>query len=184
MGVDTKAILVSNPNHEEVAQAITEAFGSVPEIRTGVALRGEAPTHFILTFPDPVETDKDRMLHVFTKTMSDYEDVYTGPATSAMLGMWGQSVQIMEALARKFGGFVCDSDFTGDWRVVDRVTEEGAAEPTPLAPADELNLALSRFLPAEQAIEIRKVSQNPHTLAQVMAAFDAYRARSEAAAAA
>lgn len=178
MGVDTKAILVSHPNHEEVAQAIKEIFGFDPEVRIGYHGPDGEPDYFTLVFPDPGDTSKVRQLSVFLKT-SDDRDVFDGPATHLMLSAWGQSVEICEALARKFGGFVCDNDSMDDWRVVDRVVDAGAVV-APLTPAAELNMSLSKILPAAQALEIRKLTADPATLLQVMAVFDDYRARLDA----
>jgi hypothetical protein len=174
MGVDTKSILIGNPGAAEVAQAIAEAYGHEPDIRLGVD-----ETHFVMVFPDTQQGDKDRQLHVFTNS-SDHEDVYDGPATHCNLGHWGGSVEIMEMLASKFGGFVCDSDSVGDWRPVDRVDQQDIGLP-PLSAEAELNLALAKSVDIRAALEIRKLVKNPEQFAKLMDALDTYRARTQAA---
>ena len=179
MGVDTKSILVSNPNATEIAQAITEAYGHEPDIRVGLAYE-EVPTYFILTFPDTQDKKKDRQLHVHTK-LSDNAEILDGPATHCSLGMWGGSIEIMETLARKFGGFVCDSDSVGDWRPVDRV-ETTPGEVPPLSPEAELNLALAKLIDPKPALEIRKLVRDREQFAKLMAVLDDYRAKTGEAA--
>lgn len=179
MGVDTKSILFGNPNAAEIAQTVTEAFGFEPEIRLGFG-NDEQPTYFILSFPDTEDQSKPRQLHVFTET-SDNKDVFDGPSTHCMLGMWGGSIEIMEALARKFGGFVCDSDSAGEWRPVDRV-ENADAPQAPLAPEAVLNLALAKTIDPKAAIEIRKLVKDREQFAKLMDALDVYRAQTADAA--
>jgi hypothetical protein len=175
VGVDTKSILISNPSAALIAQAIAEAYGQEPEIRLGVD-----DTHFVMSFPDTQDATQARQLHVFTQS-SDSEDVFDGPATHCMLGMWGGSIEIMDMLARKFGGFVCDSDSVGDWRPVDRV-EVADGELPPLSPEAVLNLALAKTIDVKAALEIRKLVKNREQFAALMAALDVYRTRTADAA--
>lgn len=178
MGVDTKSILISNPNAAEIAQAITEAYGFEPSIRIGLDYE-EIPNYFILSFPDTQDADKSRQLHVFLKS-PDYADVFDGPATHCSLGAWGGSVEIMDMLARKFGGFVCDSDFDGEWRPVDCVVADGV-EPPPLTPEAQLNLSLANLIDAKPALEIRKLVKDREQFAKLMEVLDEYRAKTRAA---
>lgn len=179
MGVDTKGILISNPNAAEIAQAITEAYGHEPDIRIGLP-GDEVPTYFILSFPDTQKTQDKRQLHVFTKC-PDNPEVFDGPATHCSFGMWGGSVEIMDMLARKFGGFVCDCDSVGDWRPVDRV-ETAPGEQPPLTPEAELNLALAKLIDAKPALEIRNLVKNRDQFAKLMVVLDDYRAKTADAA--
>jgi hypothetical protein len=174
MGVDTKAILIGQPSAVEIALVITEVYGFDPEIRVGLD-RKEVPTYFILSFPEPEDQKNGRQLHVFTET-SDDSAVFDGPATHCTLGMWGSSIEIMEALARKFGGFVCDSDSVGDWRPVDRI-ELAPGEQPPLTPEATLNLRLAKVIDAKAALEIRKLVKNREQFAQLMDALADYRAQ-------
>ncbi len=180
MGVDTKSILFGQPNAAEIAQTITEAFGFEPEIRVGFG-NEEVPTYFIMTFPDTQETDKGRQLNIHLDCASDYTDVYEGKATLCSLGMWGGSIEIMEALARKFGGFVCDSDSVGEWRPVDRVENTDAPQ-APLAPEAVLNLTLAKVIDPKAALEIRKLVKDREQFAKLMDALDLYRAQTVSAA--
>jgi len=179
MGVDTKSILISNPNAAEIAQAITEAYGFEPSIRVGLDYE-EVPNYFILSFPDTQDAGKSRQLHVFLKS-PDNADIFDGPATHCSLGMWGGSVDIMDMLASKFGGFVCDCDSIGDWRPVERVVGIGSDLP-PLTPEAELNLALARLIDAKPALEIRKLVKDREQFAKLMDVLDEYRARTADAA--
>ncbi|NTF18114.1 hypothetical protein G6L37_06825 [Agrobacterium rubi] len=172
MGVDTKSILISNPNAVEIAQAITEAYGFEPSIRVGL-LHEETPDFFILTFPDTQDASKSRQLNVHLKS-SDNEDVFDGPATQCSLGMWGGSIEIMDMLASKFGGFVCDSDCVGDWRAVDPVAEIGVDLP-PLTPEAVLSLALSKLIDIRPALVIRELAKDREQFAKLMTALDEYR---------
>lgn len=175
MGVDTKSILFGKPNAAEIAQAITEAFGFEPEIRVGLDYE-EVPTYFILNFPDTQDKKEPRRLNVHLGCESDYEDVYQGEATLCSLGMWGGSIEIMEALARKFGGFVCDSDSVGEWRPIDRV-ENMDTPLAPLPPEAVLNLTLAKVIDPKAALEIRKLVKDREQFAKLMDALDVYRAQ-------
>jgi hypothetical protein len=170
--------LFGKPNAAEIAQAITEAFGFEPEIRVGLEFE-EVPSYFILSFPDTQDKKEFRRLNVHLGCEGDYEDVYQGEATLCSLGFWGGSIEIMEALARKFGGFVCDSDSVGEWRPVDRVENAVAPEP-PLSPEAVLNLTLSKVIDPKAALEIRKVIKDPDQFAKLMDALDLYRSQTAA----
>lgn len=174
MGVDTKAILISNPNVAQIAQAITDAYGVEPEIRTGWSDEPN-PTHFILSFPDTQKPTDPRQLHVFTES-SDYKEIFEGPSTQMILGAWGGSVEIMEMFARRFGGYVCDSDAVGDWRVVE-IEQRPDIELPKLTPEAELNLDLARIIDAKAALEIRKITKDPEQFAKLIDALLAYRAK-------
>lgn len=180
MGVDTKSILFGKPNAAEIAQAITEAFGFEPDIRLGFG-NDEDPTYFIMTFPDTEDQTKARQLNVHLDCEGDYANVHEGKATLCSLGMWGGSIEIMEALARKFGGFVCDSDFDGDWRPVDRV-ENADASLAALPPEAVLNLTLAKVVAPKAALEIRTLVKDPEQFAKLMDALDVYRSQTAAAA--
>lgn len=179
MGVDTKGILFGKPNAAEIAQAITEAFGFEPEIRSGLGYE-EVPSYFILTFPDTQDKKESRQLHVHLDCEGDYANVYEGKATLCSFGLWGGSIEIMEALARKFGGFVCDSDCVGEWHPVDRA-ENADAPQAPLAPEAVLNLTLARVIDPKAAIEIRKLVKDREQFAKLMDALDLYRSQTAAA---
>ncbi len=178
MGVDTKSILFGKPNATEIAQAITEAFGFEPEIRMAFS---DDPTYFIMNFPDTQDNKEPRRLNVHLDCAGDYADVYQGDATLCSLGMWGGSIEIMEALAKKFGGFVCDSDSVGEWRPVDRV-ENTDPSVTSLPPEAVLNLTLAKVIDPQAAIEIRKLVKDREQFAKLMDALDVYRAQTAAAA--
>jgi hypothetical protein len=172
VGVDTKAILLGNPNAAEIAQVISDVFGFEPDMRIGLD-HEEVPTYFILTFPDTQEKGRDRRLNIHLNC-DDYREVHGGAATVCSLGLWGGFVEIMEALASKFGGYICDSDFVGDWRVVERVDDNQPVKS--LSPAEKLNLTLSKVIDPKAAVELRKVLNNPGQFGKLMDALDVYRA--------
>jgi hypothetical protein len=178
VGVDTKSILFGKPNAAEIAQAITEAFGFDPEVRMAF---NDDPTYFILNFPDTQDKKEARRLNVHLDCEGDYAHVHQGKATQCSLGMWGGSIEIMEALARKFGGFVCDCDSVGEWRPVDRV-ENSDAPLAPLPPEAVLNLTLAKVIDPQAALHIRKVVKDSEQFASLMDALDVYRAQTAAAA--
>lgn len=177
MSVDTKVILFGNPNAEEIAQVIKATYGFEPTYRLAF---NDDPSYVIMNFPEPNADKKaeTRRLNIHFG-ISDHADVYDGPATQCSLGCWGSSIGIMEALARKFGGFVCDSDSVGEWRPISREASDTAAEVVvaEIAPIDELNLALSKALATAAAIQIREVAKDPVQFAALMSALDDYRSK-------
>ncbi len=46
---------------------------------------------------------------------SDYKHVTTNTMTDLTLGCWGESVEIMESLLKKYGGYIMRSDSTDEW---------------------------------------------------------------------
>jgi len=174
MGVDTKAILFGNPNAEQIAQAITATFGLDAVYRLAFS---NDPSYVIMNFPDPNHQKGDdvRRLNIHLGC-TDYSDVHDGSTTVCSLGCWGSSIQIMDALARKFGGFVYDSDSVGHWRAVAPMEAGHDASVAP-SPIDELNLVLSKAIAPAAAIEIRDLAKDPQQFSALMAALDTYRSK-------
>lgn len=127
MGVDTKALLRGNIDTLQIARDLIELYG---------ANRNEISVRF--TFTDDYyqiifyhrnmpnfgrdfdaarnwRGENARQMNVHYACKSDYEDVTTDDCTYLSLGCWGESVEIMETLLRKYGGWIMRNDSSDDW---------------------------------------------------------------------
>lgn len=178
MSVSTQAILLGNPNAEEIAQAIKSIFGF--EVNYYVPLKDD-PSFVIMTFPEPNGNPKaeGRRLNVHFDS-ADFAEVNNSRATVVSLGCFGSAVEIVQSLAEKFGGFVCESDYVGDWRAVEpKIDTEEEAFAQPLDPIDEFNLALCKSVDLAAVVAIRDVIRKPDQFQALMQALDDYRAATQ-----
>lgn len=163
MGVDTKAFLVTGPNHVEIAEAISASIGPVSNVRA--ALPGD-DKFFLINFTTADE-GQSRTMYVFLEHEETPDDEehrvfpYNGKGTYVSLGCWGSSVSIMETLCERFSGYVLDSD-TGavEPRFVDAKTADGVVPPV-LSPEAEASVAFSKVLSGAQATLMREIVAVP-----------------------
>lgn len=173
MSVDTNALLIGSPNQEEIAAALRLAFPEI-EVKTEAAYDDET---FRVFFADPIckpgpRDAKHRMMFVLPSYEGDEcKNVFDGRGTWCSLGASGGSVQIMEALARHFGGFVRDKD-DADWRHI--AAEEGK-EPN-YTSEDRLRITLASVAGPKAGTAIANLINDPEKLTAVTQALVDYAA--------
>jgi len=128
MGIDTKALLKVVIDPVQIANDLIELYGTD---RTDINIRftmfddyygigfyhRNRPSHMAYT-RDEVKlwcSNNQRDMSVHYGCKSDYEDITTDDCTYLSLGCWGESVEIMECLLRKYGGWIIRNDSTDDW---------------------------------------------------------------------
>jgi len=171
MSVDATALLIGAPNQEEVAAAIRQAFHG-----TDVEVDTKDDDCFILRFVDPVcapgpKDAKQRMMFVFPDYVHDYKNVYSGSRTVLSLGAFGGSVEIMNALAGRFGGFVRDYD-NADWRQVEPTDGKGIDFPA----EDRFRIAAVAAAGRKDGSVIASLVGDPEKFAAVYEAMTEYLA--------
>lgn len=130
MSVDTKALLKGDIDIMTVAKDIIECYQTD---RFTVSVHFTTQDDFYqINFKQKYPTDwremssaekrewyanNNRTMCVFYGCESDYrKDVsYEGLMTYLSLGCWGDSVEIVEALLKRHGGYIMRNDMTDDW---------------------------------------------------------------------
>ncbi len=174
MSIDTSAIVFGAPGAEEIAAAIRTAFNVEVHVET------DGDEFFRIRFSEPgggqPGQPSSRNMHVFpnmhTKTR-DHKDIYTGEYTYCSLGCWGQSVEIMEAIASRFGGYVLDNDMHENWRKVE-ANPETAPE---LSDEDVLRIELADIAGPKFGTALAALVDEPEKLEKIMEAYSRYKER-------
>lgn len=70
------------------------------------------------------KSNQKRSMAVFMNgsASSDYEKITTEPFTYLSLGYWGDSVEIMESLLKKYGGWIMRDDSIYDWEIFENIS--------------------------------------------------------------
>lgn len=175
MGVATKAILFGNVTGPEIAAVLKKAFPTIDTFKTDAPTDGD---FFRLIFADPNQdalTSRDakhRMLYVWPpeSDLSDNLDVYDGKRTVVDLNSWGSHKEIIETLAKEFGGFVSIAD-SKEWTTF----EPSKADLLDIvSPEDKLKIMLARSLPLSQATLLAKLVDTPELIEEVVQQFSDY----------
>ena len=131
MGVDTKALLNANVDVIQLANDIVELYGADRDF-VSVRLTFLKDYFQIVFYHKNMPKRKDgktfndletwrgnnhRQMNVHYGCKGDYADVTTDDCTLLSLGCWGESVEIMETLLRKYGGWIIRNDSIGDWEI-------------------------------------------------------------------
>lgn len=133
MGVDTKALLKGKIDLVQLANDLVELYGTD---RYEVTIRFTfMDDYYRIRFYQrgrPVRTlgriiqqesedlklwfsENKRDMSVHYGCKGDYAKITTDDCTYISLGCWGESVEIMECLLRKYGGWIMRNDSTDDW---------------------------------------------------------------------
>lgn len=128
MGADTKALLKVVIDPVQIANDLIELYGTD---RDDVNIRFTCfDDYYKIEFyhrnrPSYLAYSRDevkswlgnntRQMSVHYGCTSDYRDITTDDCTYLSLGCWGESVEIMECLLRKYGGWIIRNDSTDDW---------------------------------------------------------------------
>lgn len=131
MGVDTKALLRGKIDVVQIANDLVELYGTNrPDIAIQFTYSSEM---YMITFYQKNmpnfgidfdaratwRTINGRSMCVFYDCKGDYANVTDEDCTYLTLGCWGESVEIMEILLRKYGGWIMRNDSTDDWEKFD-----------------------------------------------------------------
>ena len=131
MGVDTKALLNANVDVIQLANDIVELYGAdrdfvsvrltfLKDYFQIVFYHKNMPKHkdgFAITDRQDWREKNTRQMNVHYGCKGDYADITTDDCTLLSLGCWGESVEIMETLLKKYGGWIIRNDSTDDWEV-------------------------------------------------------------------
>ena len=127
MGVDTKALLKGKIELVQLANDLAELYGTE---RRSISIHFTFDANFYkINFyhkDRPVfgydiaamkkwNQENFRSMCVFYNLSDDYKDVTAEECTYLSLSTWGESVEIMEALLKKYGGYIIRNDCTDDW---------------------------------------------------------------------
>lgn len=127
MGVSTKALLKGKIELIQLANDLVELYGTD---RRDIAIQFTFEDNFYKInfyhknrpiFGRDIDAmkkwnqDNFRSMCVFYNLSDDYEDVTTEECTYLSLGMFGDSVEIMESLLKKYGGYITRNDSTDEW---------------------------------------------------------------------
>lgn len=130
MGVSTKALLKGKIELIQLANDLVELYGTD---RRDIAIQFTFEDNFYKInfyhknrpiFGRDIDAmkkwnqDNFRSMSVFYNLSDDYEDVTTEECTYLSLGMFGDSVEIMESLLKKYGGYITRNDSTDEWEEV------------------------------------------------------------------
>jgi hypothetical protein len=127
MGIVTKALLRERVELLQIAKDLVDLYGTEHrymsidftfdedffKINFYHKDRPQFGTHF-----DEARTwqkSNARSMSVFYNCKGDYDRLTTEDSTYLSLGCWGDSVEIMEALLKKYGGWIVRNDSTDDW---------------------------------------------------------------------
>lgn len=128
MSVETKALLKGNIPVVDIAKDLVELYGTD---RHSVAVRFTFDNDFFKiefchrnkpNFGIDFEEAKawknanSRTMNVFYGCNDDYADVTSEECTYLSIGCWGESVEIMESLIKKYGGWIMPNDATDSWK--------------------------------------------------------------------
>lgn len=173
MGVTSKAILFGDVTAAEIATVLQAAFPTIDKVDT---LHDKGDRHFVLVFPEPNLEYRGhgnathRQLYVFPpESISDYADVYDGKRTVINFSGWGSDQEMLEVLAKEFGGFVNFRDGS-EWATYEPSTDIVST----LSPECRLKVQLSQTLPLEQATLLAKLVETPELIEQVVQHFADY----------
>jgi hypothetical protein len=134
MGVDTKALLKGKIELIQLANDLVELYGTE---RQDISIHFTFDANFYkinfyhknrplfgrdsdawaaMTAMKKWNQDNFRSMSVFYNLSDDLvEGVTTEECTYLSLGAWGESVEIMETLLKKYGGYIVRNDSTDDW---------------------------------------------------------------------
>jgi len=114
MGVDTRALLKTNPD------PITLMNWADLQGYTEVSLTPARVGGFVwLNFMD--KNDSRRVAVFYDNACrGDWEDFYAGDATYISMGCWGNSERIVRSMVRDFGGWFMVNDCEDDWTRLDQ----------------------------------------------------------------
>lgn len=107
MTIWTKGLIFGHVTPEQVAQALSEGYGS-----ESVAVeKAHGQSHYIVHFKER-EGDRMRAMSVFTEnyTRCDWERLHDGDATPIMLADSGESRETIRFLVERFGGLFLETD--------------------------------------------------------------------------
>lgn len=182
MGVTSKAILFGDVTGAEIAAVLQAAFPTIDKVDTQ---HDKGYKHFVLIFPEPNFEYRGngnathRQLYVFPpESISDYVDVYDGKRTVINFNGWGSDQEMIEVLAKEFGGFVNLRDGS-EWTAYEPSTDIMST----LSPECHLKIKLSQTLPLEQATLLSKLVDTPELIEQVVQHFADYTEAKNVAAA-
>lgn len=167
MSVDTKALLIGAPSPEEVGAALRAA--GLEDLT--VHPSGAEGSSFWVTYAQPPRGKRRSMFVMpnYAGEVAGFGDVRD--LTLCNLGADPAAVEAMEALAKRFGGYVLDDDSKSEWRTVEKTGSE------PEIPAlDRLRIALFEAAGSQRGVILAALADEPDVLEAVMDAFDAYRA--------
>lgn len=182
MSVTSKAILFGDVTAAEIVAVLQSAFPTIGKVDT---LHDKGDSHFVLIFPEPNSEYRGhgnathRQLFVFPpESISDYADVYDGKRTVINFNGWGSDQEILEVLAKEFGGFVNFRDGS-EWATYEPSTDIMST----LSPECRLKAKLSQTLPLKQATLLAKLVDRPELIEQVIQHFAEYTEAKNVAAA-
>ena len=127
MGVDTKALLKGKIELFQLANDVVELYGAD---RNDISIQFTFHVNFYKinfyhkdrpVFGRDIAAMKEwnqnnfRSMSVFYNLSDDYKDVTTEECTYLSLGTWGESVEIMETLLKKYGGYIIRNDCVDEW---------------------------------------------------------------------
>jgi len=172
MGVNSKAILIGHITAPEIINALKEAFPHVQNYE--VRSKGD---WYQLTFKEPRQVG-NRRLAVWPpeSELSDYLDIYNGERTIVDLRSWGSDREIIESLAKQFGGYVSIAD-SEEWTAFEASSETMDALP----PEDRLKINLAKILPLRQANILMELVDRQEDFDAVLAHMTEYAAKRERA---
>lgn len=128
MSVDTKAVL--RGGNIDVIQLANDLIALYGTDRNSVEVQFTfEPNFYKIIFsqrnkPDDISWAKwkeknTRSMCVFYNIKEDYEDLTSEECTLLTLGAWGESVEIMESLLKKYTGWLCRNDCEEDnWEFI------------------------------------------------------------------
>lgn len=130
MGVDTKALLNGKIDVMTLAHDIVELYGAKHDEMV-IRFKFDRDFYQIKFYQknqpvfnrldiDAVKTWRNhnhRMLNVFYDNKCDYAELTDADCTYLSLGCWGDSVEIMECLLKKHGGWIMRNDSTDEWEL-------------------------------------------------------------------
>jgi hypothetical protein len=127
MGVDTKALLKGKIELIQLTNDLVELYGAD---RNDISIQFTFHVDYYKinfyhkdrpVFGRNIDAAKEwnqnnfRSMSVNYNLPGDYDDVTAEECTYLSLGAWGESVEIMEVLLKKYGGFIMRNDCTDDW---------------------------------------------------------------------
>jgi hypothetical protein len=129
MGIDTKALLRGRVEVMQIANDLIELYGTEGD-KVSINFTFDAGffkisfyhkdrPKFGTNFEEARAWNGKniRSMCVFYNCKSDYASVTTDECTMLSLGCWGESVEIMESLLCKYGGWIMRNDCTDEWEV-------------------------------------------------------------------
>jgi len=167
MSVNTKALLIGAPSPEEVGAALRAAGMDDLTVHTP----GSEGSSFWVSYAQPPRGKRRSMFVMpsYSGEVAGFGDVRD--LTLCSLGADPAAVEAMEALSKRFGGYVLDDDSKDEWRAV----EKTGANPE-IPPLDRLRIALFEAAGSQRGVSLAALADEPEVLEAVMEAFDAYRA--------